>query len=253
MTTETTPLDEADDLFSFDDMMAPGPQQSPVQSPVQPPAQPSAKAPATEPEIVAVSPEPVAARPEPVAAKAEPIKVHADKAPVAVVQEKPKLAAASPRAAQRPSPLTLVAVLVACLLNLALIGVVWRSMSGVGNALREVGDRVAHATEIAAVATPQQPSAWKGNSILAPASDEAELALEMARAEIQNGEFERARARIYSLLSVIDRFEARLRGSIAARAQVLAADSYREQANALEHPSHAGTAGFIRASTEKKQ
>ena len=45
---------------------------------------------------------------------------------------------------------------------------------------------------------------------------------------------------------MIDRFDAAQRAGIASRAQVLAADSYREQADALERQS----AGFLPAAPE---
>ncbi len=156
------------------------------------------------------------------------------------------------RGKQRPSILTFAALLLATLVNVALVGIVWRSMSSMDSALKEVGERAGRVDEHTDPAPPVQPSTWKDLSSLAPKSDEGELALATAAAEIARGEYESARARLYSVLSVIDRFDAKVRSNLASRAQVLAADSFREQADRVEREAGAIAApGFIDESKEK--
>ncbi len=156
------------------------------------------------------------------------------------------------RGKQRPPILTFAALLLATLVNVALVGIVWRSMSSMDSALKEVGERAGRVEEYTQPAPPAQRSAWQDLSELAPKSDEGELALATAAEEIARGEYENARARLYSVLSVIDRFDAKLRSNLASRAQVLAADSYREQADRVEREAGAVAApGFVAESKEK--
>lgn len=158
----------------------------------------------------------------------------------------------SSRAKQRPSILTFAALVLATLVNVALVGIVWRSMSSMDSALKEVGARAGQIDEPSEPAPLTPSSAWKDLSLLAPKSDEGELALATAAEEIARGEYESARARLYSVLSVIDRFDAKVRSNLASRAQVLAADSFREQADRVEREAAAVAApGFVDGPKEK--
>lgn len=160
----------------------------------------------------------------------------------------------------RPRALSQILLACAVLGNLALVGVVWRSMKDMSAALvrdeapatRSTGHDEEHLVAPPKHASPDAPvrrapeiepigSAEPHGT--APDPQEGELALETAAEEIRLGEFERARARLYSLLSVLDRFAPTERSGLASRAQVLVADSYRAQADALERQ----VAGFVPA------
>ena len=170
--------------------------------------------------------------------------------------------AASRASNTKHRPRALSQILLACALlgNLALVGVVWRSMKDMSAALvrdeepatrstghdeDHLGAPPKHASQGAPVSrAPEiEPIGFAEPQGTAPDPQEGELALETAAEEIRLGEFERARARLYSLLSVLDRFAPTERSGLASRAQVLVADSYRAQADELERQ----VAGFVPA------
>ena len=161
---------------------------------------------------------------KPVVAKAVEPRSAAPAAPLAPVRASGK----------RPAALTFGLLGIAMLLNIALVGVVWHSMSGADAQKNPEALPVVHQSVPAPIAVVTKPPAFQNLDIHVPQPSEGELALAAATDEIKRGEYERARARMYSLLSVIDRFKIAERPNLAARAQVLAADAYREQADAVE-------------------
>ena len=275
MTTDNISGDEEDDLFNFDGLShGAKPMATTQKTASSPVAQVATAAPAlaqaATPAANVVSAAPAAALPSANAPTARALPTQAAgtqghvagqlplvmpvtaKSAIAPISEAALQAPLVSRGKQRPSIITFAALLLATLVNVALIGIVWRSMSSMDNALKEVGERAGRVDEHTEPATPTQPSAWKDLSELAPKSDEGELALATAADEIARGEYESARARLYSVLSVIDRFDAKVRSNLASRAQVLAADSFREQADRVEREAAAVAApGFVDGPREK--
>jgi hypothetical protein len=226
--------DEADDLFNFDDLFRGSSQpesvgagastSAPLSAPRPTPTSPapsSAAAPGQLPLVKAVAPKPAAPAPAP---SANP--------------------AALPRRFGAP---TVALLLIATLANLALVGVVWRSMSGMGSALSAAVDKVANANESPPATAPRAVEAWEYLNIKVPTSNESKQALDAAAKDLSQGDFERARARLYSLLAVVDRFDVSLRAGVTSRAQVMLADSFREQADRIEAQGAARPAqsGFL--------
>lgn len=134
----------------------------------------------------------------------------------------------------RFSPTAALLALVA-LGNLALVGVAWRSLDTMGTAIGEVGSRLGEQPLVRAAAQP--PAAGAG----APAVDawrpvevddepEGRQTLELARGDMEQAAFGRARRRLYSLLCVLDRLEPAERADIEARARLLVADCWRLEA-----------------------
>ncbi|HUR28975.1 MAG TPA: hypothetical protein VM509_12370 [Planctomycetota bacterium] len=170
--------------------------------------------------------------------------------PAPVVEPRP------PARTERKNNLPTRALLaLAILVNVALVGVVSNSMSGMRSALQEVGEIARRSNAEGAHGKSGEKAAWQELDLEKSASAEAETALTTAALEIRRGEYERARARLYSLLSVIDRFPPSARSNLAARAQVLAADAYREQADAVERQlTTAEPLGqFLEAAPEEKR
>ncbi|HTF87802.1 MAG TPA: hypothetical protein VK843_05290 [Planctomycetota bacterium] len=287
MATENPPINEEDDLFNFDDMnrgsskaevvSAPAPARAPVAAaaavevkpvaaPVAAPVKASADhghvAPAHSPAPAAsAAPSPVhAPAPVPVAPKAPAGQLPLVK-PVTVKVAEPlparpaPVSIAAPRS-KRPGLLTLGLIALALMVNVGLVGIVWRSMSSADDVPHNLPEHLPLAADpippslphvAPPVATKPPSPAWENLDIKAPVLGEADVALAAATEEIRRGEYENARSRLFSLLSVLDRFEASTRPNIAARAQLLAADAYREQADALEHRQAADVAasGFL--------
>lgn len=249
MTPADPTLHEEEDLFNFDELL-----RSP--SKVEPAA--SAAAPAPAPSPAPATPRAQVLAPKPAAASAPPTIVNTPGqlplvrpvAPTGPAPLSPQAAALSAMLEPQPrrvGALTLATLGIATLVNLALVGVVWRSMSGMGSALREVGDQVARASETSTEAPRTSPQEVQQLAVPAPTSLEGEQALDAAAHDLSLGDFEHCRARLYSLLTVIDRFDAKLRSSLSSRAQVMIADSYREQANRVEREALArsGESGFL--------
>lgn len=272
MANDQAPPDDGDDLFNFDDLIrdsaspaaphAAAAPVAPVSTAAGTPAPATASAPSGSSAQAApapVTPPNAAPQEKPAApAVAKPVArvttaaAQAQVAAVKAVVAKPPETAPTrevPVPRPRSNRWTLIAFAAATAVNLALVGVVWKSMSGVGDALRNVGENVARAQD----GGEPRASAWSQITLEAPKADEGELALETAAAEIERGEYERARVRLYSLLSVLDRFDVDLRPNLAARAQVLAADSYRVQADAAEREmlEVSSRAGFVATPSEE--
>ncbi|MEO6711172.1 MAG: hypothetical protein ABI054_04210 [Planctomycetota bacterium] len=284
MATENPPINEEDDLFNFDDMnrgsskaevaSAPAPARAPVApaaelksvaAPVAAPVKANADhghaAPAASPApALSTAANPIhAPAPVPVAPKAAAGQLPLVRPVTLKVAEPLPLRTAvvsigTPR--KRPGLLTLCLIGLALLVNVGLVGVVWRSMASTDDVPRNLSEHLPSAADptphslvnVAPTVATRPPSpAWQNLDIQAPVLGEADVALAAATEEIRRGEYENARSRLFSLLSVLDRFETNTRPNIAARAQLLAADAYREQADALEsrQASDVAASGFL--------
>lgn len=235
MTPGNPTPEEEDDLFNFDDLFrGPSKAESATATARVPPALPK--------------PAPAAASAAPaVASTPSQLPLVRPVTPRPPVQTAPLAAAPPVIEPRRAGGLNLAALGLATLVNLALVGVVWRSMSGMDSALREVGDQVARASEPSSSTANTPRHEWQQLMDAAPVSGEGEQALESAAHDLSLGDYERCRVRLYSLLAVVDRFDVKQRSRLTSRAQVLIADSYREQADRVERESatHAGESGFI--------
>jgi hypothetical protein len=252
MTPGNPTPNEEDDLFNFDDLF-----RSPSKSEPATVAAPAASATATR--APAAVPKPLVASAAPAPANTpgqlplvRPVTPKPQSAPVPQTEARTAMLEREPR---RASALTFATLGLATLVNLALVGVVWRSMSGMGNALREVGDQVARASELSAEPAREPGHEWQAIMDAAPKSGEGEQALEAAAHDLAIGDFERCRVRLYSLLTVVDRFDVKLRSGLTSRAQVMIADSYREQADRVERESatHVGESGFLSVPGESQR
>lgn len=237
--TNPPTTDEEDDLFNFDNGRYVASPSSSVA--VAPP--PAAQEPASAPPSQLPLARPVVERvvePRPVL----PAPVVATQVPV----QAPRVEVASSR-------LTRVLLALAVAGNIALVGLVWSSTSGMRSALQEVGEIARRSTVPDTKVAEVKPAAWQELDLKKSVSAEGDTALDVAAEEITRGEYERARGRLYSLLSVIDRFPAGVRSNLAARAQVLVADAYREQADALEREATSveNLGRFLDAKPEEKK
>ncbi len=143
------------------------------------------------------------------------------------------------RGAARVSPTAVLLALVA-ICNLALVGVAWRSLGTVETAVSEVGMRLgeqvlaqASAQRAAPIESAAGPAADTWRPIEVDEKPEGFQALELARDDIAQGAFARARRRLYSLLCVLDRVEPSRRTDVEARARLLVADCWRAEAERL--------------------
>ncbi|HVS08618.1 MAG TPA: hypothetical protein VMS76_01995 [Planctomycetota bacterium] len=119
----------------------------------------------------------------------------------------------------------------AALFNVVLMAFAWRSISSVQALVVQMGDRVIQTTDQIRAETAERAEelARSALPVVAP-RPEGLATLDNARAAMERGEFERARAMLYALLAVADRIEPSARRDIEARASFLIADSYRLQA-----------------------
>ena len=81
-------------------------------------------------------------------------------------------------APSRANGATLALLAVAALINLLLVGVVWSSMAGLGDVVREVGERAALAQSEREPQAEQGPPAWTPTAT--PEQSEGELALSLS-------------------------------------------------------------------------
>jgi hypothetical protein len=155
--------------------------------------------------------------------------------PMEVPQAQPPAAAwgAPPERLTLPR-LIAVIVSIGFLLYLPLAYITWHSVGTLEESTRQIGDRLAlTADELLRSRTPvpgREPSpAIQGTS-------EGEEALVRAQKQIDRGDFEGARQRIYALLAVVDRVPVESRADIEARASFLLAETFRAQAEGSESP-----------------
>jgi hypothetical protein len=126
----------------------------------------------------------------------------------------------------------------AALFNVVLMAFAWRSISSVQALVVQMGDRVIETTDQIRAETAERAEelARSALPVVAP-RPEGLATLDNARAAMERGEFERARAMLYALLAVADRIEPSARRDIEARASFLIADSYRLQADFVPPPA----------------
>lgn len=258
-----TVIDENEDLFSFDELTEPKATVGDA----------GAIAPATTgaaPAFSNINEEAMAAvlGPAPTSAPAVAAVPAPDTAPVVGGTSAP--AAPAPKAPPvtelgrfkldfRGSPVLLAALALFALGNLALIGLVWKSMSTFQASL-EARPSVAtdsHGNSNTGSGAPSgDPHAGASSTADAPRppaqlepKPEGEETLANARQAIDRGDFEGARRMLYGLLAVADRWEPARRADLEARATIAIADSYRLQADALaaEPAPPAKTPGEVHA------
>jgi hypothetical protein len=85
--------------------------------------------------------------------------------------------------------------------------------------------------------SPRPAAAGAGTQAPVPLEAFEKTALQMAREEIQAGEYAAARRRLSRLLATADRIEAEAREDIEAEASFLLASTYRKQAEAAREKS----------------
>ncbi|MCE9593733.1 MAG: hypothetical protein K8S98_06035 [Planctomycetes bacterium] len=241
----TTPaIDEAEDLFSFDELLD-------VQAQIGDDASIAAgtgRAPAfanlDEDAMSAVlGPDPTKAAPTPAATNTPSETKRATPAPAAPAPAPAAPAAAAAVAPSAPtrnrkhrkgSPMLIGALAVFALANLALIGLTWKSMSTLQESLgsqpgasgvHDGGATATNANSAAPVVTHERiPSQLD-------VRPEGEETLDAAHEAIERGDFAGARRMLWGLLAVADRWAPSRRDDLEARATFTIADSYRLEAD----------------------
>ncbi len=249
MSDATTPADDLDeDLFHFDEVAAEA-----VRAPVEidlPASTPSA---ATAPAASQPAPQPVAgaktaSQPlhEPLVAGARPAPVPArsgqNAGPFPASPAEATAAAATAGGVAHPSGRaprsrsygrwTWVALAGAIGINLALVGLCWKSLRAVQGAVVDIGH---HVMARNSVEVPTQPTQTRseGWEVSSPRSADADP-LERAQEEMEQGQFAPARRRLYALLAICDRLERAERADFEVKARFLIAESWRKQALAQD-------------------
>lgn len=244
---QTTPaIDEAEDLFSFDELLD-------VQAQI---GDASAIAPGTghgpafanldEDAMSAVlGPDPTKVAPTPTATSTPTETKRATPAPTAApapAQSEPAVAvaAAAPTAPTRKSkhrkgsPLLIGALAVFALANLALVGLTWKSMSTLQQSLgSQPGSSGVHEGGATAANTTTPPPVVVHDRIPSQLDvrPEGEETLDAAHEAIERGDFAGARRMLWGLLAVADRWAPSRRDDLEARATFTIADSYRLEAD----------------------
>ena len=142
-----------------------------------------------------------------------------------------------------PSPLALAGVAALVLTNVLGLFFLWRtartyqsSVQAMNEKLAETLRRQGEAQAQASAAAAQHPS----NDVAHPATgleSFEQSTLQVAREEIQSGEFADARRRLSRLLAVADRIDAEAREDVEAQAAFMIASTYRKQAEAVREKS----------------
>jgi hypothetical protein len=150
---------------------------------------------------------------------------------------------------QGPSPLALAGIAALVLTNVFGLLFLWRTtrsyQSGVQAMNEKLVETLRHQTEAQGPGAPaagQVPAGaahpGDGSASSSTPLEAFELVtLQMARQEIQAGEYADARRRLSRLLAVADRIEAEAREDIEAQASFLIASTYRKQAEAAREKS----------------
>lgn len=235
-------IDEEDDLFNFDELIPSTPTVAPA---------PAATSKHDDDAMEAVlGPAPVASKPaaaEPQRAKPQPA------APLPTparpeTQARPE-AQATARSEPQPNvvatPTTVVTTsrssgwLVGALAligvsNLALVGLVWRSIDRSDARPAQVAPHVVEEYPRTDERVDREPSTTARLPSAFDVRPEGEETLETARTAIERGDHQRARELLHGLLAVADRLPDHVRLDVEARATFLIAESFRAQADALE-------------------
>jgi hypothetical protein len=217
-------------------LTAPVAQAAPVAKPPAPPP-PAAAAPAP-----ALSPAPASspAPAKPAADVAKAAQLVEDIEQVLASESRPKKRAPALRG---PAPLTLVGIGALLLTNVLGLVFLWRTSDSLQAGVQAMNERMVEtlrrqsAQLVQPEAVPRPAPA--GTAAQAPVPLEAfeKTALQMAREEIQAGEYAAARRRLSRLLATADRIEAESRENIEAEASFLLASTYRKQAEAAREKS----------------
>jgi len=144
---------------------------------------------------------------------------------------------------QGPSALTLVGIGVLLLTNVFGLLFLSRTSESVENGVQAMNRRFAESLRLQSQAQSQpapvpQPGGKAVNAGAPAPLETFELtALQMAREEIQAGEYAAARRRLSRLLAAADRIEVGSRADIEAQASFLVAATYRKQAEAAREKS----------------
>lgn len=150
---------------------------------------------------------------------------------------------------QGPSSATLLCIGLLLLTNVGGLFLVWRSTQSFQSSVSATNQQIVHALQVQSL-TAGQGASSSGTSTqgsqhephvaqsgTAPLEAFERSTLEMAREEIQAGEFSSARKRLARLLAVADRIEADQREEIEAQAAFLVASTYRKQAETAREKS----------------
>lgn len=249
-------FDEDDDLFNFDELVAPAhgsgdevdlddlladvegldadetdlaghdeaPPRRPTRASIDPAELEAALAASARPEDAPSSPRP-----------ARPIAAESPRAEPTAAS--PRERAARPTAVPIPVPARgrpgLLLLAAVGLPNLIAVALLWKSLGDVAHRLDSVGDRFSETAEVLREETARRVDSiltWRSPGV--STEPEALAVLEQAERELEAGGFEHARERLYSLLAVIDRIDPALRDDAEARARFLVAESWRRQADA---------------------
>ncbi|MBK7642510.1 MAG: hypothetical protein IPJ19_05590 [Planctomycetes bacterium] len=203
------------------------------------PATPAATAPAVAP-VTASAPSKKAAAPTAHKDVAQAAQLVDDIEEVLGSESKPRKHAR--REGGRPTP-TLVGIALVVLTNILGVLFLWRSSESFHEGVQAMSQQIAESMRRQALMQPPpepEPAHTnqdgKSPALHAPVPLEAfeKVALQLAREEIQAGEYAAARRRLARLLAVADRIEAESREDIEAEASFLLANTYRQQAEAAQ-------------------
>ena len=133
----------------------------------------------------------------------------------------------------RLSPWTWAALSGAAVMNLAVVGLCWKSLRAVQGAVVDIGHQVMSGAGERVEAA--GPAATPRNNWSMPAeASSAQSTLERVESELEAGQYSQARQRLYTLLAVCDRLEVDDREEFEVRSRFLLAESWRRQAAQLE-------------------
>jgi hypothetical protein len=146
-----------------------------------------------------------------------------------------------------PSPLALAGIAALVLTNVFGLFLLWRTSQTVDSGVQAMNRRFAESLRMQSQTPPAPvvaqgsksgPQASSADAKAAQPLEAFELtALQMAREEIQAGEYAGARQRLSRLLAAADRIEVESRAEIEAQASFLLASTYRKQAEAAREKS----------------
>lgn len=109
-----------------------------------------------------------------------------------------------------------------------------RTIDGMGEEFARSNAELVESALRAAQAPGAQTVPERGALPSAPPNPENHPTFELAQAELQRGEYRRARQRVYGLLAIIDRLDPRVREDVEARANFLIARTWQAEALASQ-------------------
>lgn len=120
-------------------------------------------------------------------------------------------------------------------LNVVLVVFTWKSFQAMRSTLGQVGDRVVETADAMRAETAQRVAEvidWNDPNLAL--EEQGFETLELARRDMDLGDWRGSRQRLYALLSVVDRIDEAVRIEIESRARLMIAEGYRLEADALE-------------------